>query len=49
MKLKTWLISAFKGPAERPFSKVALAPLVDLPLPPQPAPNPLLLRGLYRD
>ncbi len=49
MNFKTLLSGWFKGQAARPFSKVALEPVTDLPHAPQPAVNPMLLRGLYRD
>ena len=49
MKLAKVLVDLFKTPAEPAFSKVALEPVVDQPHPPQPAVNPLLLLGLYRD
>ncbi len=49
MKFAKVLVDLFKMPAERAFSKVALAPVIDLPHPPQTAVNPLQLLGLYRD
>jgi hypothetical protein len=49
MKLAKVLVDLFKMSAEPAFSKVALAPVVDLPHPPQAAVNPLQLLGLYRD
>ncbi len=49
MNFKTLLTGWFKGPAERPFSKVALEPVTNLPHAPQSGVNPMLLRGLYLD
>lgn len=49
MTVKDIANGLFKKSAERPFSKVALAPIVDLPHPEQMTVNPLKLRGLYDD
>jgi hypothetical protein len=49
MKLTRILAGLLKTPSEPTFSKVALAPITDLPQPPRRAVNPLLLQGLYRD
>jgi hypothetical protein len=49
MKLRSVLVGLCKVPAGRPFAKLALEPVVDLPHRPQPAVNPLVLLGLYRD
>ena len=49
MKLGSVLVGLFKAPAGRPFAKVALEPVVDLPHRPQATVNPLVLLGLYRD
>ena len=49
MRITKLLTGWYRGQAARRFSKVALEPVTDLPHAPQPAVNPLLLRGLYRD
>ena len=49
MELARMLADLVKTPARPTVSKVALEPITDLPQPPRPAVNPLLLQGLYRD